>query len=116
MRRRVASWLCHRLIAIAIGVVGAVLTLEIGLQVASFVVAGDPSTRLAPAHDRIVVLCVGDSHTWGLGRGYPGALAELLAARSPGYHVVNLGVSGSNTAQLRLRFPAWLDTFRPAAV
>ena len=45
-----------------------------------------------------------------LGKGYPGALAELLAARSPGYHVVNLGVSGSNTAQFRLRFPAWHPT------
>lgn len=102
--------------AAAIGVVGAALLLELGLRLASLVVAGDPATRLSPGHDRTVILCAGDSHTWGQGKGYPAALAERLAARSPRYQVVNLGVPGSNTAQLRRRFPDWFDRFQPAVV
>src|SRR5262249_41635390 len=102
--------------AAAIGVVGAALLLELGLRLASLVVAGDPATRLSPGHDRTVILCAGDSHTWGQGKGYPAALAERLAARSPRYQVVNLGVPGSNTAQLRRRFPDWVHPFPPPGV
>lgn len=64
--------------------------------------------------DSIVVLCIGDSHTWGRGAGYPQLLAERLAERSSRYRVVNLGVPGTNTAQLRRRLPEQLDRYRPA--
>lgn len=116
MTRRIVPWIGRLLGAAVIGIVGAALVLELVLQVASLVVAGDPAARLTTARDRIVLLCAGDSHTWGLGKGYPAALAERLAKRSPRYQVANLGVSGSNTAQVRRRFPEWLDTFRPAVV
>jgi lysophospholipase L1-like esterase len=68
------------------------------------------------ASDHFVVLCVGDSHTWGLGKGYPARLAEKLAERSPRYRVINYGVPGTNTAQLRKRFVSYLDRFHPQVV
>lgn len=114
--RRLVSWAGRLLGAALIGIVGAALLVELVLQAASLVVAGDPAARLTTAADRIVVLCAGDSHTWGLGKGYPAALAKRLGERSRRYQVVNLGVPGSNTAELRRRFPGWLDTFQPAVV
>jgi hypothetical protein len=116
MIRRLASWAGRLLGAALIGIVGAALLVELALQVASLMVAGDPAARLTAAPDRIVVLCAGDSHTWGRGKGYPAALAKRLGKRSRRYQVVNLGVPGSNTAELRRRFPGWLDTFQPAVV
>jgi lysophospholipase L1-like esterase len=69
---------------------------------------------LAAGH--FAVLCVGDSHTWGLGKGYPARLAERLAERSPRYRVINYGVPGTNTAQLRKQFVSYLDRFHPGVV
>lgn len=68
------------------------------------------------AADHFVVLCVGDSHTWGAGKGYPARLAERLAERSARYRVVNYGVPGTNTAQLRNRFASYLDRLHPRVV
>lgn len=67
----------------------------------------------APEEEQLVVLCIGDSHTWGRGHGYPERIAELLEQRSDRYHVVNLGVPGTNTAQLRTRLPEQIERYHP---
>ena len=100
---------------LCVGLAGAFLALEILFRIAGLV-AGFGRVGPPPAGDNIVVLCVGDSHTWGRGRGYPAALAALLAERSPRYRVINLGAPGTNTAQLRNRFLDYLDVYRPAVV
>jgi hypothetical protein len=63
-----------------------------------------------------VILCVGDYHTWVLGKGYPARLGERLAERSSRYRVINMGVPGSNTAQVRKRLPGYLERFQPDLV
>jgi hypothetical protein len=94
----------------------ALALVELLLRLASVLLVRDPALAVAPPDDRVVILCVGDSHTWGLGEGYPATLARLLEERSARYRVINLGVPGSNTALLRQWLPAHLDRFRPAVV
>lgn len=102
--------------AIAVAVLCvAVVGLEATLQILHRVVSSDAVAPPA-ADGHVTVLCIGDSHTWGMGKGYPAALATALAARSPRYRVLNLGVPGSNTAQLRRRFDEYLDTVQPRVV
>jgi lysophospholipase L1-like esterase len=66
-----------------------------------------------------VVLCVGDSHTRGRPdpENYPFALERILEqrARKP-YRVLNLGVPGLTTTQLRSRFVRYVDYYRPVVV
>lgn len=73
-----------------------------------------------PTRDgRRVILCVGDSHTrgWQPSDNLPAALQALLDAHAPGrWRVVNVGVPGLNTAQLRNRFERYLAYYRPAVV
>jgi hypothetical protein len=107
--------LAARLGLLLVGLVLAGLLLEVLFR-AGGLVARLGRAGPAAAGEYELVLCVGDSHTWGRGRGYPAALATLLAARSPRYRVVNLGVPGSNTAQLRNRFADYLELYRPRVV
>jgi lysophospholipase L1-like esterase len=112
---RVGGWL-----ASAAGIlVGTLLLIELLLQVASLF-AGDRASawRPRPAYR---VLCVGDSHTWGAGveRGdaYPSHLQRQLDAQKPGaYSVMNLGLPGMSTTQVRNRLATWLSRYEPDAL
>jgi lysophospholipase L1-like esterase len=65
------------------------------------------------------ILCLGDSHTYGLGversEAWPARLQELLdAAGGPRrFEVTNLGIPGSNSAQLLAALPANLARYAP---
>lgn len=67
-----------------------------------------------------VILCLGDSHTYGAGvsadDAYPARLEQLLRERGLRASVVNLGAPGMNTSEIRRRLPAWLSSYQPAAV
>ena len=61
---------------------------------------------------------MGDSHTWGGGvereEAYPGQLQMFLDEQEPGaYSVINLGLPGLSTTQLRRRVPDWLSRYQP---
>jgi lysophospholipase L1-like esterase len=67
------------------------------------------------------VLCVGDSHTYGAGvrsdEAYPAQLQVLLDEAAPGvYSVVNRGVPGYNSLQVRNRLPQWIAELRPTVI
>ena len=66
------------------------------------------------------ILCLGDSHTFGVGvpadRSYPAQLEQLLADRGLFVNVVNLGAPGTNTSQIRCHLPEWIQRFRPSAI
>ena len=69
--------------------------------------------------DGPVVLCVGDSLTRGRPdpENYPAELQRLLRSRTgKPYQVLNLGVPGLTTTQIRARFARYLDYYRPALV
>ena len=93
--------------------------IELGLQVASLF-AEDRSGVWEPGAE-VRVLCVGDSHTWGAGvsreQSYPAHLQNHLDELAPGrYSVLNHGLPGINTAQVRRRFPVWLQRYQPDVV
>jgi hypothetical protein len=93
----------------------AVLAVEISFRMAGAFVTWKRGTPVASTGD-VIILCVGDSHTWGRSKGYPWRLSQLLAERPERYRVVNFGVPGTNTAQLRNRFLGYLDRYQPRLV
>ncbi len=109
------------------GCVLSLLLIEAGLQIAAFVVTRAAASRGAPAAPRAagerVVLCVGDSFTYGVGASdgatsYPGALQDCLNEAPPGpaggaWRVVNGGWPGRNSAELLQRMPRFLAEERP---
>ena len=105
------------------GVLAALLLLELGLRAAGAVVrsVGRRDAVAVEAGDR-VVLCVGDSHTYGapLPREdtYPSQLQERLAQLSPDarWKVVNRGIPGMNSAQVAALLEGWLRSDRPRIV
>lgn len=93
--------------------------LEAGLQAASLFASDRASVWRPDAPSRI--LCVGDSHTWGSSvsrdESYPAQLQQILDEREPGRHsVVNQGLPGMNSEQVRNRLPVWLQRSRPTTV
>jgi lysophospholipase L1-like esterase len=67
-----------------------------------------------------VILCLGDSHTYGAGvsadESYPARLQALLRDAGHRINVVNLGAPGTNTSEIRRVLPELLRAYKPAAV
>lgn len=104
---------------LASGVAVVLLTLvllEAGFRVAGVALRSEPLP--APDGSR-VALCVGDSHTQGrvAPDNYPTQLERLLNERTgERWRVVNVGLAGQNTAQIRSRFERYLAYYRPTVV
>lgn len=113
----------RRLRAAAVGVVLALAAFELALQIGAFVLF-HTARRDWPAGpgDREVVLCVGDSFTFGLGatdpeHAYPAALRRALEEAAPDrFDVVNGGRPGRSSADVLRRLPAQLAEHRPTHV
>lgn len=102
-------------VKLALAVLLAFAVLEVSFRLAGHLGRWERGTGgLTAGHQ--VVLCIGDSHTWGLGSGYPARLAERLGGPGSPYRVINMGVPGSNTAQVRERLGGYLDRFQPRLV
>jgi lysophospholipase L1-like esterase len=89
---------------------------EAGLRVAAHWAADRSSAWRPGATHRI--LSVGDSHTYGGGvereESYPAQLQRVLDEREPGVHsVMNLGLPGMSSTQLRNRLPIWVQRYQP---
>lgn len=110
----------HRLAALALGLMLATVLSEVGLRAAALVAPRRVKERtISTNRGQRVVLCVGDSHTYGVfcpaERAYPGQLQRTLDVARPGaYRVYNLGLPGMNSAQVRSPIPNWLDRYRPS--
>lgn len=113
--RRCLRW-CVRLGVVVVGI-------EVLLQLASFGVwlANRKPARAEPVTGK-VVLCVGDSFTFGQGatdplQSYPSRLESFLRAGDSGdWSVVNDGWPGRDSREVVLRLPQLLEKFRPEAV
>lgn len=116
--------LLRRLGALAFGVAAAAVVLEATLQGASFVfwLRSQPSEERGAGRaeaDRLV-LCVGDSFTYGIGassseQAYPARLEAALGTRAVGsgsWRVVNGGWPGRNSAEVVQRLPGQLGSTR----
>ncbi len=102
----------------------ALLALELLLQGAALVawLAAARPARALPADPGRVVLCVGDSLTYGMGADaqeqcYPMQLERLLNAAGSGrWTVVNGGWPGHGSRDVRLALPAQLADYAPSLV
>ena len=115
-RRRLIG---RRLALVALGFVLALAGLEAVLRLAALTV-GARGAGLARG-SATTILCVGDSHTYGVGvaqqESYPGQLQTALdESGSSRYRVVNLGLPGMSSTEIAARLPEWLDRHRPAIV
>lgn len=69
-----------------------------------------------------IVLCLGDSYTYGVGAGvslsYPAQLEKVVNESHPssGVRVINYGVPGMNSSTLALNFSKYLDEIKPSIV
>lgn len=107
-----------RLGLVLFGVLLTLVLLEGVLRVGAMFVESRP---IAVSEGRGTILALGDSHTYGVQtppeESYPGHLQRLLDARAPGsYNVINLGVPGSNSAEIVSRLPEWISRYHPVAV
>jgi len=97
---------------------------EAALQVAGVVARGAVGRGVAAptSSNEITILCVGDSHTYGLPlpaeQSYPAQLEEALRRRHPGlrFRVANLGIPGLNSAFVANRLERQMLQLRPHMV
>jgi lysophospholipase L1-like esterase len=107
----------YRLAAILIGLLVALLLLEGGLRLAAPLMSG---LRGGATSAKATILCVGDSHTFGLhvppNLSYPAQLQQRLDASAQSIGVVNYGVPGRNSGALLQQLASYLDDVRPDVV
>lgn len=112
----------RRLLAVGIGGLLAIALFELVLQVGAYALWRRGGREVGADGPAAVVLCVGDSFTYGLGASapdaaYPAQLQRSLDAAAPDrFHVVNGGRAGQSTADVLRRLPAQLAEHRPAHV
>lgn len=109
-----------RILKIVFSLLILLVGMEMALQAAHFIhKACAPKPSLAhpgaPA-----ILCVGDSHTYGVkvakDESYPAQLQALLDQNKIAANVINAGIPGQNTSELRRAMPEYIARYRPAAV
>lgn len=116
MSRR-ASWLTR----IALLLVTTLLAGECALQAAARLTRSRDQDASWRPGSTFRILTLGDSHTYGAlvpaAGTYPAQLDRLLEERRPGtYSVLNLGVPGMSTTQLRRRLPVYVGRYEPDLV
>ncbi len=101
-----------------LGFVAALVLLEASLRVLGAFQVSRAGGRPEKPAGRRVILCVGDSFTYGLGAApedsYPRQLERLFEAQNVA--VINKGMPGTNTAQMLNRFEQYLNETKPDAV
>ncbi len=104
--------------ALLLGLGLALASLEGVLQFASYIAWSRQRPTERPAGR--VLLCLGDSLTFGLGaapsEAYPVRLQQRLAEHGAAWSVVNGGIPGQSSADVLRRLPALLAELRPEVV
>lgn len=125
-RRRLGA----RVAALALGAVLSLLAVEGALAVVGLFLAepelgeggrAGADALTLPEQGENVVLCLGDSNTYGIHleaeQSYPAQLGELLAGAPDGpWRVFNLGFPGRNSAEVRYHLAEQLELYRPRIV
>jgi lysophospholipase L1-like esterase len=66
------------------------------------------------------ILCIGDSHTFGVGAkpgfSYPEQLQRMIDKENIKYKVYNLGIPGTNSSTVLLNIPKWIKMYKPKVV
>jgi lysophospholipase L1-like esterase len=114
----------QRALLVGAGVVVGLALLEGALRLAAFVLpahllrAAKTAVPREPGEFR--VLCVGDSHTYGVGvapdDAYPAQLERILRGRGVRARVINAGVPGQGSSQLLTDLGATVARYQPDVV
>lgn len=95
--------------------VGFILLFEMVLQLAGLIVARAEKPALKPGAN--IIVCMGDSHTYGVflerDEAYPAQLGKILGRVSGSYQVINLGVPGQNSTQIKNALPEVINNYHP---
>jgi len=100
----------------------SVLSLEVVLQVGARLAHTGRSDVTGWKTGNLRVVCLGDSHTYGLylaaEESYPARLEELWNASvaAPKIEVINLGYPGTNSSRILKNLPDVIATFKPDIV
>ena len=113
--------LIFRASALLLGLFLTGVVLELGLRIGGCLLRPEPfQTDPSPSQAAdFLIVCVGDSHTQGIGapqgQDYPSQLSALLNTSDPGriYRVVNLGRSGYNSSEAVNRMLTYLAGGNP---
>lgn len=109
-----------RLRRLLFSVVVFLVGVELVLQVAHVAAANLRTPASLPHPGAPVILCVGDSHTYGVKLAaedsYPGQLQELFNQGGIPVNVINAGIPGQNSSELRRHLPALLEQYGPRIV
>ncbi len=116
----------NKIFLILIGILISFLIIEFSLRLAGYFFKLEAkkveiTKKLNRAGmDSSVILCVGDSNTFGAGAkngySYPEQLQRLFDVEKLKYTVYNLGVPGMNSSTLLLGLPGWIELYRPKIV
>jgi lysophospholipase L1-like esterase len=115
----------QRAALVALGLVIGLGILEGALRLAALILPArferESATARRPAEPGdVVVLCVGDSHTFGVGvepqQAYPVQVEQVLRRHGVRARVINAGAPGRNSGQLREVLPPMLAHYRPRIV
>ena len=102
----------------AISFVAFVLLAELVMQFAGMAAARARKPHLRPGAR--VIVCAGDSHTYGVmvnkEDAYPAQLERLLNREGGNYQVLNLGAPGQNSTQILQAMPEILKSYQPIAL
>jgi lysophospholipase L1-like esterase len=115
-----ARSILQRLLLLALGTLLTLLAIEGVLQLLALLQTDRGGG--AGGGDRIRILCVGDSHTFGVylpaEQSYPSQLEQVLNAGLPAplYRVINGALPGRSTATINKLLPDQLARYRPQAV
>jgi len=119
MRRQRRSWLWGFAL-VPLGVLAGLALFEGALRIAALAV-GPRALQAEGMGGRRTILCLGDSHTYGVfypaTDAYPGQLQRILDSRAPGrYRVLTLGLPGMNSSEIAVRLVPWINQYQPYAV
>ena len=122
MNKKKTTWKVKPVIFI-VSLIFFLALLEGGMRIAGRMIL--PERQSSPKEiplENPVILCVGDSFTWG-GRvereqSYPIQLGQILnkAQKNKPWFVTNNGQCESNSHQLLQSLPDWLEEYKPAVV
>jgi lysophospholipase L1-like esterase len=117
--------LVQRLLLVGLGIALGLGLLEGALQLAALVLPSHLKRAMTKAErsaqpGEVSILCIGDSHTYGVGvtadEAYPVQLERILRDRGVRVHVVNDGIPGRDSGRLRADLRASLAQYRPQVV
>ena len=112
------------ILLVVFGLVLGTASLELTLQLGAWYVrATESEVRSEWMTGNVRVLCLGDSHTYGVylkdrSKAYPQQLETLWneTVARPQIEVLNVGYPGTNSSRLRRDFGAMLDAYMPKIV